>query len=170
MKNIVDLPFDVLSDIFNQLESFNDKVRFAKAHPNLKNVFEHCQRSDVRPEICFDNNDKAQIYNWRFILEWWGSSVISIVNKYNYVPSDDLVKAAAKFCPNLESIHFEINETSNLKKFEENLPKIKMLKDIHITCYVKGIVMNKLIKSLQGLTQLSNLDFGAYFLKKKESK
>lgn len=124
--------------------------------------------------ICFDNNDKAQIYNWRFILEWWGSSVISMVNEYNYVPSGALVKAAAKFCPNLESIRFKINETSNLKKFEENLPKLKMLKVIHITCYLgwndKRIFMNKLIESLQKLKQLSYLDFGTYFLKKKESK
>lgn len=175
----MELHFDVLILIFKQIESFDDKVNFAKAHPNLKQVFEHCQRLDVRKELFFDNNEEAQLTHWRFILEWWGPNLTTIVNKYNYIHSDDLVEAAAEFCPNLEFLHVAIEEPSIFAKFAENFPKLRMLKDIRIRCNFfnawgcsskNQICINNIIGSLHSLKKLQNLSFGTYYLKKQESK
>ncbi|XP_034480215.1 uncharacterized protein LOC117786216 [Drosophila innubila] len=178
--NILDLHFDILILICEQIEKFDDKKNFARTHPKLWNVFAYQHRNDVRSVINFDNNAKYMINHWDFILEWWGSSVTSIYNRYNYVNSGDLMDYAVKFCPNLEFINFVI-DNCNIKKVLENLPKLKQLKDIHLNIkiefngiwklyYKKENYIADLIESMQSLTNLRHLNFGTHSLKRKERK
>lgn len=179
-NTITDLNFDILILILEEIESIDDQINFARAHPNFKNAFEYYHRSWVQSEICFkDKENHILLTHWRFILEWWGPSVLSIDNEYNHINSENLVEAAAEFCPNLEIIHFVIEEESNFTKFENNILKLRMLKDIRITCNYfipsnrhskNRIYINKLIGTLQNLNYLHKLSFGNYYLKRKESK
>jgi len=178
--SILDLPLEVLKYICEQFETFDDKKNFARTHPKLWNVFAYQHRNDVRSVINFDNNAKDIINHWDFILEWWGSSVTSIYNRYNNVNSGDLLDFAVKFCPNLEFINFVI-DNCNIKKVSENLPKLKQLKDIRMNIKIEfyGLwhlyykmenYIADLIESMQSLTKLRHLNFGTHSLKGIERK
>lgn len=174
--NILDLHFDILICICQQLETFCDKKNFARSHPKLWNVFAYVNRNDVQSVVNFEDNEEEIINHWDFILEWWGSSVIKIYNKYNYIDSGDLLEIAAKFCPNLEFITLVIKE-GNIKRVEENLPKLKQLTDIRMRIdflrlrknnYTSEVDVAYLIELMQSLTNLRHLNFGAHTLKKNE--
>ncbi|XP_034480216.1 uncharacterized protein LOC117786217 [Drosophila innubila] len=176
--NILDLHFDILTLICEQIETFDDKKNFARTHPRLWNVFAYQYRKDIQSVIYFEELEDDMITHWDFILEWWGLNVTSIYNRYNYVNSGDLLEIAAKFCPNLEFVQFVIKE-DNIKKVEENLPKLKMLKDIRMRTdficlrkhnYKPVTHIADLIESLQSLTNLRHLNFGSHSLKRKERK
>ncbi|XP_062136352.1 uncharacterized protein LOC133845796 [Drosophila sulfurigaster albostrigata] len=175
---ILDLPFEVLILISQQIEAFHDKVNFARSHPKLWNVFAYHHRKNVQNEITFTNNEefKYMITHFDFILEWWGSSVISIKNPYNDVESGDLLEMAAKFCPNLKHIQFVIHG-DNLRKVEQCVSKCEMLNEIELRIEYpfnwnytpeNDYHLDKVIKSLQSLTNLRYINFGSHALKKDE--
>ncbi|XP_034474434.1 uncharacterized protein LOC117781730 isoform X1 [Drosophila innubila] len=162
--SVLDLPPEILILICEQIETIDDKINFARTHPKLWDAFAEHSRKEVRSEICFDEVFEYVAY-YDFFLEWWGPSLKSI-DSVNVADSGVLVETAAKFCPNLEKIIFDVRN-ANIKKLEENLPKLKMLE--HIGMEHLGEHTNaSLIKSFQSLTNLRSLHFYFWSLKKSE--
>jgi len=167
--NILDLNVDDLVHIYKQIETFDDKKNFARAHPKFLNAFANLNRKEVRGKICFDKNQKY-LKHWDFILEWWGPSLNIIDNRRHLVDSGELLETAAKFCSNLEHINIMVQK-GYIKKLEENLPKLRTLKSVEIHGYMAWEHNdNNLIKSLQCLTNLRSLHFCWCSLSKNESK
>lgn len=177
--NILDLHFDILILICKHIEAFEDKKNFARSHPKLWDAVAYQCRKHFQSVINFNNNKIHYVYfNWDFILKLYGSNITKIYNQHNYVDSGDLMEIAAKFCPNLKSIHFLIN-IINMKKVKENLQKLGQLKDIRMRYDFLRLEINRnvlvnhmanLIESLQSLTNLRHLDFGSHLLQKMERK
>ncbi|XP_034474433.1 uncharacterized protein LOC117781729 [Drosophila innubila] len=165
--NILDLTCDILKLICEHLKVFDDKKNFARAHPKLWDAFVEHSRKEVQSEINFESdNDHEYAENWDFFLEWWGSNLTTIDNRGECVDSSELIEIAAKFCPNLEHIVFEVNN-NNIKKLEESLPKLKMLEYIEMQ-YFGEHTDNNLIKSLQSLTKLQSLNLKWWSLNENE--
>jgi len=136
--NILDLPSEILVLICEQIKIFNDRKNFARAHPKLWKAFVYLNRKEVQSEICFGNEkDYKYVKHWNFILEWWGSNLTSIDNIDGFVDSGELVEVASKFCPSLEQIAVEFRE-ANIKKLEENMSKLGMIKDIKMHAHLNS--------------------------------
>jgi len=167
--NILDLHFDILIHICEQIETIDDKINFAKAHQELFDVFAYCNRKEDHSKLDFFH--RKYVRHCDFYLAWWGSSLTSIDNSRNHVDSGYLMEIAAKFCPNLERVMLAVEE-GNIKKLKNNFPKLKMLKDIQIVKYQepRKYAISGLIKSFQSLPNLRSLNFFNSSLNNHESK
>ncbi|XP_034474436.1 uncharacterized protein LOC117781730 isoform X3 [Drosophila innubila] len=123
----------------------------------------------LKVKFCFGSEkDYKYVKHWDFILEWWGSNLTSIDNSDGFLDSGELVETASRFCPDLEQIAVGFRG-ANIKKLEENLSKLRMIKDIKMHAHLNIKHNNSsLIKSLQNLTNLRSLHLYFWSLNKNE--
>ncbi|KAL7731529.1 hypothetical protein ACLKA6_011994 [Drosophila palustris] len=131
---ILDLNFDVLDIIFSNFYWHKDKLSLAKAHPHFSAAFVYHSGNRYNEISCEVRNPDLP-----FILEWFGSKVISlrdISDKHIMYPQVDqtnqILNLAANYCPNLEVIQLLIS-SENVKMAEDTLVKLKKLNYIFLT-------------------------------------